>query len=50
MINRQSRYKQNTMKYSNYIKFLDYLSEMCNDKEYHNAISKLDKFKVVVGE
>lgn len=46
MINRKSSYKQNTMKYSNYIKLLDYLSQMCNDKEYHKAVSKLDKFKI----
>ena len=46
MINRKTQYKQNTMKYSNYIKLLDYLSKMCNDKEYQKAMVKLDKFKI----
>ena len=46
MINRKTQYKHNTMKYSNYIKLLDYLSQMCNDKEYQKAMVKLDKFKI----
>lgn len=46
MIIYKSNYKYCTMKYSNYIKLLDYLSQMCNDKEYHKAVSKLDKFKI----
>lgn len=50
MIIYKSNYKQNTMKYSNYIKLLDYLSQMCNDKEYQKAMVKLDKFNIVVGE
>lgn len=41
MINRKSSYKHCTMKYSNYIKLLDYLSKMCNDKEYQKAMLKL---------
>lgn len=43
---KRSRYTKPTMKYSNYIKLLDYLSQMCNDKEYQKAMVKLNKFKV----
>lgn len=50
MIIHKSQYKHNTIKYSNYIKLLDYLSQMCNDKEYHKCMVKLDKFKVVMNE
>lgn len=46
MITRKSTYKHCTMKYSNYTKLLDYLSQMCNDKEYQKAMVKLDKFKI----
>lgn len=48
MINRKSHYKQNTMKYCDYIKLIGYLSENCTDKDYHKAIIKLDKFKIIV--
>lgn len=46
MINRKSRYKQATIKYSNYIKLIDYLSANCTDKDYHKAMIKLDKFNI----
>ncbi|WAW11552.1 hypothetical protein vBAcePPAc_0175 [Aeromonas phage vB_AceP_PAc] len=36
------------MKYSDYIKLIGYLSDNCNDKEYHKAMVKLDKFKIIV--
>lgn len=48
MINRKSPYKQATMNYSDYIKLIGYLSQNCNDKDYHKAMVKLDKFKIVV--
>ena len=48
MITRRSRYKHCTMKYSNYIKLIDYLSANCTDKDYHKAMIKLDKFKIVI--
>ena len=48
MINRKSTYKHCTMKYSNYIKFIGYLSANCTDKDYHKAMIKLDKFKIIV--
>lgn len=48
MITRKSTYKHKhcTMKYPNYIKLLDYLSKICNDKEYQKAMVRLDKFKI----
>lgn len=48
MINRKSRYKQATIKYSDYIKLIGYLSENCTDKDYHKAMIKLNKFKIIV--
>lgn len=48
MINRKSTYNKPTMKYSNYIKLIGYLSANCTDKEYHKAMIKLDKFKIIV--
>lgn len=48
MITRRSQYKHCTMKYSNYIKLIEYLSANCNDKDYHKAMIKLDKFKIIV--
>lgn len=46
MISKNSKFKKNTIKYSDYIKLTGYLSNMCNDKEYHKAMIKLDKFKI----
>jgi hypothetical protein len=48
MINKRSGYTKPTMKYSNYIKLIDYLSANCTDKDYHKAMIKLDKFKIIV--
>ena len=48
MVNKRSGYTKPTMKYSDYIKLLEYLSKVCNDKEYHKAMIKLDKFKIIV--
>ena len=48
MVNNRSGYAKPTMKYSDYIKLLDYLSQVCKDKEYHSAVSKLDKFKIII--
>lgn len=48
MINRKSTYKHCTMKYSDYIKLIGYLSANCTDKDYHVAMIKLDKFKIIV--
>lgn len=48
MINERSGYTKPTMKYSDYIKLIGYLSTNCNDKEYHKAMVKLDKFKIIV--
>ena len=48
MINRKSTYTKPTMNYSDYIKLIGYLSENCKDKDYHKAIIKLDKFKIIV--
>ena len=48
MINRKSTYKHCTMKYSDYIKLIGYLSENCTDKDYHKAMIKLDKFEIIV--
>ena len=48
MINKRSQYKRNTLKYSDYIKLIGYLSTNCTDKDYHKAIVKLDKFKIIV--
>jgi hypothetical protein len=48
MVNKRSDYTKPTMKYSDYIKLLEYLSKVCNDKEYHKAMIKLDKFKIIV--
>ena len=46
MITYKSSYNKQKMKYSNYVKLLDYLSKICNDKEYQKAMIKLDKFKI----
>lgn len=46
-ITRKSQYKQCEMKYQDYIKLLGYLNENCTDKNYHVAMSKLDKFKII---
>lgn len=48
MINKRSGYTKQTMKYSDYIKLIGYLSANCTDKDYHKAIIKLDKFKIIV--
>lgn len=48
MINKRSGYTKPTMKYSNYIKLIGYLSANCTDKDYHKAMIKLDKFKIIV--
>ena len=48
MINRKAQYKQATIKYPDYIKLIGYLSENCTDKDYHKAMIKLDKFKIIV--
>ena len=48
MLTKKSHYKQNKIKYSEYIKLIDYLSENCTDKDYHKAMVKLDKFKIIV--
>ncbi|WBF79560.1 hypothetical protein BNCALIDO_00171 [Aeromonas phage vB_AdhM_TS9] len=48
MINRKSQYTKPTMNYSNYIKLIGYLSANCTDKDYHKAMIKLDKFKIIV--
>lgn len=48
MINRKSHYKQNKIKYSDYIKLIGYLSENCTDKDYHKAMVKLDNFKIII--
>lgn len=48
MINRKSTYKHYTMKYSDYIKLIGYLSANCTDKDYHKAMIKLDKFKIII--
>lgn len=48
MINRKSTYTKSTLEYSNYIKLIGYLSENCTDKDYHKAMIKLDKFKIIV--
>lgn len=48
MIIKKSPITQPEMKYSDYIKLLGYLSENCNDKDYHMAIVKLDKFHIVI--
>lgn len=47
MITRKSQYKHNSMKYSDYIKLIGYLNENCTDKNYHVAMTKLDKFKII---
>lgn len=48
MINKRSGYTKPTMKYSDYIKLIGYLSANCTDKDYHKAMIKLDKFKIIV--
>lgn len=48
MINKRSGYTKPTMKYSNYIKLIGYLSANCTDKDYHKAMIKLNKFKIIV--
>ncbi len=48
MIIKKSPVAQPEMKYSDYIKLLGYLSENCSDKDYHNAMVKLDKFHIVI--
>ena len=48
MVNKRSGYAKPTMKYHNYIKLIGYLSENCTDKDYHKAMIKLDKFKIIV--
>ena len=47
MINKRSGYTKPTMKYSDYIKLIGYLSANCTDKDYHKAMTKLDKFKII---
>ena len=48
MLTKKSHYKQNKIKYSAYIKLIDYLSKNCTDKDYHKAMIKIDKFKIIV--
>lgn len=48
MIINKSPVTKPEIKYSDYIKLLGYLSENCNDKDYHKAMTKLDKFKITV--
>lgn len=48
MVNKRSGYTKPTMSYSSYIKLIGYLSENCMDKDYHKAMIKLDKFKIIV--
>lgn len=48
MVNKRSGYTKPTMKYSDYIKLIGYLSENCTDKDYHKAMAKLYKFKIIV--
>ena len=48
MLNKRSGYAQPTMRYSDYIKLIGYLSENCTDKDYRKAMIKLDKFKIIV--
>lgn len=48
MINKRSVYAKPAMKYCDYIKLIGYLSENCTDKDYHMAMAKLDKFKIIV--
>ena len=48
MINRKSTYTKPTVSYSSYIKLIGYLSENCTDKDYHKAMIKLNKFKIIV--
>lgn len=48
MINKRAGYTKPTMRYSDYIKLICYLSENCTDKDYHKAMVKLDKFKIIV--
>ena len=48
MVNKKSGYTKPTMKYLDYIKLIDYLSENCTDKDYHKAMIKLDKFKIII--
>ena len=49
MITKRSPYNKPEMKYSDYVKLLGYLARNCNTKEYHKAMTKLDKFKIIVG-
>lgn len=48
MINRKSQYTKPKMNYSNYIKLIGYLSANCTDTDYHKAMIKLDKFKIII--
>ena len=48
MVNKRSGYAKPSIKYSDYIKLIGYLSENCTDKDYHMAMIKLDKFKIIV--
>ncbi len=48
MVSKRSGYTKPTMKYHNYIKLIGYLSENCTDKDYHKAMIKLDKFKIII--
>ena len=48
MVNKKSDYTKPTMKYADYIKLIEYLSENCTDKDYHKAMIKIDKFKIIV--
>ena len=48
MLTKKSHYKQNKIKYSDYIKLIGYLSANCTDKDYHKSMIKLDKFKIIV--
>lgn len=48
MVNKRSGYAKLTMKYCDYIKLIEYLSENCTDKDYHMAMVKLDKFEIII--
>ena len=48
MVNKRSGYTKPTMKYSDYLKLIGYLSANCTNKDYHKAMVKLDKFKIKI--
>ena len=48
MVNKRSGHAKPSIKYSDYIKLIGYLSENCTDKDYHKAMIKLDKFEIII--